>query len=57
MNKSEILRCALEAFLRFYGLKDPEFRVLPNEMEEGKVPEYKERFMEPFTKILEEETG
>ena len=30
MNKSEILRVALEAFLRFHVLKDPEFRVLPN---------------------------
>ncbi len=55
MNKSEILRVALEAFLRFHGLKDPEFRVLPNEMEEEKVPEYKEKFMEPFVEILQEE--
>ncbi len=55
MNKSEILRVALEAFLRFHDLKDPEFRVLPNEMEEEKVPEYKEKFMEPFVEILEEE--
>jgi len=60
MNKSEILRLALEAFLRFHDLKAPEFRVLPNEMEEKKVPEYKEKFMEPFTEILQEgmeETG
>jgi len=55
MNKSEILRVALEAFLRFHALKDPEFRVLPNEMEEEKVPEYKEGFMEPFVEILQEE--
>ena len=54
MNKSEILRVALEAFLRFHDLKDPEFRVLPNEMEEEKVPEYKEKFMEPFVEILQE---
>jgi len=54
MNKSEILRVALEAFLRFHDLKDLEFRVLPNEMEEEKVPEYKEKFMQPFTEILEE---
>ena len=53
MNKSELLRVGLEAFLRFHGLKDPEFRVLPNEIEE-KVPEYKEQFMEPFTEILRE---
>ena len=53
MNKSEILRVALEAFLRFHGLKDQEFRVLPNEMEET-VPEYKEKFMEPFVEILQE---
>jgi len=57
MNKSEILRVALEAFLRFHGLKDQEFRVLPNEMEEEKVPEYKEKFMEPFVEILQEEMG
>ena len=57
MNKSEILRVALEAFLRFHDLKDPEFRVLPNEMEEEKVPEYKEKFMEPFVEILQEEMG
>jgi len=56
MNKSEILRVALEAFLRFHGLKDPEFRGLPNEMEE-KVPEYKEKFMEPFVEILQEGMG
>jgi len=55
MNKSEILRVALEAFLRFHDLKDSEFRVLPNEMEEEKVPKYKEKFMEPFTEILREE--
>ncbi len=54
MNKSEILRLALEAFLRFHGLKDLEFRVLPNEMEEEKVPKYKDKFMEPFTEILQE---
>ncbi len=57
MNKSEILRVALEAFLRFHGLKDQEFRVLPNEMEEKKVPEYKDKFMEPFVEILEEGMG
>ena len=53
MNKSELLRVGLEAFLRFHGLKDQEFRVLPNEMEET-VPEYKEKFMEPFVEILQE---
>jgi len=50
------LRVALEAFLRFHDLKDSEFRVLPNEMEET-VPEYKEKFMEPFTEILQEGMG
>ena len=57
MNKSEILRVALEALLRFHDLKDLEFRVLPNEMEEEKVPEYKEKFMEPFVEILQEGMG
>ena len=56
-NKSELLRVGLEAFLRFHDLKDPEFRVLPNEMEEEEVPEYKEGFMEPFVEILQEGMG
>ena len=31
-NKSQIIRWALEAFLRFHGLRDRELEVLPGEI-------------------------
>ena len=54
-KKSEIIRCALEAFLRYEGLTDPDFQIYAGESENTKVPVYKENLMEPFVKFLERE--
>ena len=54
LNKSELIRIALESFLRFHGLRNPEFRFLPDDVEEEKVAEYKADFMEPFVRMMEE---
>jgi len=37
LNKSELIRIALESFLRFHGLRNPEFCFLPGDVEEEKV--------------------
>ena len=54
LNKSELVRIALESFLRFHGLRNPEFRFLPEDVEEEKVAEYTKDFMEPFVRMMDE---
>ena len=54
LNKSELIRVALESFLRFNGLRNPEFRFLPEDVEEEKVAEYTKAFVEPFVRMMDE---
>jgi len=53
-NKSEVMRIALESFLRFHGLRDPEFRFLASDVEGELIAEYREDFMQPFVEMLGE---
>jgi hypothetical protein len=55
LKKSELVRIALESFLRFNGLQNPEFRFLPDDVEEEKVAQYREEFMEPFVRMMRED--
>jgi len=52
LNKSEIMRIALESFLRFNGLRDPEFRFLASDIEEELIAEYREDFLRPFVEMM-----
>ena len=54
LNKSEVMRVALESFLRFNGLRDDEFRFLASDIEEEMVAEYREEFMRPFVEMMGE---
>jgi hypothetical protein len=53
-NKSEVMRAALESFLRFHGLRDPGFKFLASDIEEELIAEYREDFMQPFVEMLGE---
>jgi hypothetical protein len=55
-NKSELMRYVLEAFLRHFGLEDPDFKMLPDDVEQEMVVEYEERMMRPFDRVLMEST-
>ena len=48
------MRIALESFLRFHGLRDPEFRFLASDLEDELVAEYREDFMRPFVEMTGE---
>jgi len=54
LNKSEVMRIALESFLRFNGLRDPGFRFLASDIEEELLAEYREDFMRPFVEMMGE---
>ena len=54
LNKSEVMRIALEGFLRFNGLRDPEFRFLASDIEEELLAEYREDFLRPFVEMMGE---
>jgi hypothetical protein len=56
-NKSEVMRAALESFLRFNGLRDPEFRFLASDIEDELIAEYREDFMRPFVEMLGQRKG
>ncbi len=53
LNKSELIRVSLEAFLRYHDLVDQEFRVLPGEIENEKAVEYGDVFMKPFVEMMD----
>ena len=54
MNKSEIMRLALEAYLRYHGLHDPELKYLTSDVVKEKAAEYRDEFMRPFVEAMEE---
>jgi len=53
-NKSEVMRAALESFLRFHGLRDPGFKFLATDVEEELIAEYREDFMRPFVEMSDQ---
>lgn len=48
------MRFALEAYLRYFGLRDSELKFLTGDVEEEKAAEYRDEFMRPFVEAMEE---
>ena len=57
LSKSELMCLALEAYLRYFGLQDPELKYLTNDVVKEKAAEYRDEFMRPFVEAMEEQAG
>jgi hypothetical protein len=53
-TKSELVRYALESYLRYFGLRDPEVEVLPGEAEDEHIAQYRKEMIQPFEEIMRE---